>query len=81
MKIIENRIKMVISSVLNTNVTTINEDSNSKNTDGWDSLNQMNIVFSLEEEFGIRFTQDEVFKLDNYKELKTSIISKMEKNH
>lgn len=36
-----------------------------KNTPGWDSLKHIEIMFALEDELGIEFSEDELVKLDS----------------
>ena len=32
---------------------------------GWDSLRHMQIIFGVEEKFGLQFAEDEIFRLDS----------------
>ena len=44
--------------------------STSRATDpGWDSLKHIQIVFSIEERFGVRFTEEEIPQLDSFGKL------------
>ena len=63
----EDRIKEVMASVLNTEVDAIDENASPDNIDGWDSLKQMNLIIALEEEFDVRFTDDQVADMLNFK--------------
>lgn len=47
-------------------------------TDGWDSLAHVNLMFAIEEEFGIRFGQDEMVDLQDVGELKELIARKVD---
>ncbi len=55
---LENEIIQVISSCIGESVS-LNVDSNIKNTENWDSLAQMRIILTLEQKFGITFTDEE----------------------
>jgi acyl carrier protein len=63
----ENRIKNVMSAVFEISIKDINEDSSPDSIDNWDSLNLMNLVVSLEEEFDIEFDDDEIAEMLNFK--------------
>ncbi|MFC1626512.1 acyl carrier protein [Pseudomonadota bacterium] len=60
MKNIESRLYEVISGVLNIDKTQLSMDSGVENIDDWDSLNHMNVIFALEEEFGFEFDDSEL---------------------
>lgn len=47
--------------------------------DGWDSLAHVSIIYAVEEDFRIRFTQDEMVDLANVGELKACIARKLER--
>ena len=40
---------------------------------GWDSFNHINLVINVEEEFEVKFTNDEVAKMQNVGDLKKNI--------
>lgn len=53
------------------------DDLTAAQVPGWDSLNHVNLVIQVEEEFGIRFTNDEVAQLANVGDLKQLVHSKV----
>lgn len=59
----ENRVKKILESVLDTN---IDENTNAKNCDSWDSMNQVDIILELQEEFGIKIPMDKAMSLNSY---------------
>ena len=63
----ENRIRNVMAAVFGISVEDINEESSPDSIDNWDSLNLMNLVVSLEEEFDIEFDDDEIVEMLNFK--------------
>ena len=71
---IENRIKTVISSVLNISKSEINNKTSSDTIKSWDSLKHMNIIVGLEEEFDIEFDADEIGNLLNYELIRIYIL-------
>lgn len=56
----------------------ISEDTSRSNTSDWDSLQHMQIVFALEEKFGIQFDEEEIPSLDSYKAIVDALIGKHE---
>ena len=63
----ENRIKKVIADVLLIEVDQIDDNSSPETIELWDSMNQMNIVVALEEEFDIQIQDDDVIEMLNIK--------------
>ena len=55
----------------------INNKSSPDTLEAWDSLKYMNLIFALEEEFKIQFTDEETLQMLNYLLIKTIIIEKM----
>ena len=62
----EDRIKKVMSDVLNIDVSLINNESSPDNIENWDSLKHMNLIIALEEEFEIEFDDDEIVDSMSY---------------
>lgn len=73
----ENKIKEILSVVFNENIENITEDSSQDTLGGWDSLNHMNLVVMLEEEFEIEFDDDEISELLNFGLIKHIIQQKI----
>ncbi len=61
----KNKVKKIIASVFNLEVDSIKDDASPDNVLNWDSLNHMNLIVSLEEEFKIRFTDEEISEMLN----------------
>lgn len=53
----------IVSNIMKLPLKKINEDSSPENIDTWDSLNQINLVLALEEEFGVRFTDEQIVQI------------------
>ncbi|MBI4964439.1 MAG: acyl carrier protein [Desulfomonile tiedjei] len=65
----QDRIRKVLSEVLDLKPSEINETTSPKTVEEWDSLKHMDIVFALEEEFGIQFLDDEIAEMVSYGEI------------
>lgn len=61
----KDKVKKIIASVFNLEVDSINDDASPDNILNWDSLNHMNLIVSLEEEFKIRFTDEDISEMLN----------------
>ncbi|WP_152058017.1 acyl carrier protein [Aliarcobacter butzleri] len=63
----ENRIKKVLADVLMVDISLITDDTSPDTLEKWDSMNQMNIIVALEEEFEIQISDDDVIEMLNVK--------------
>lgn len=57
------KIFKVISQVMGIPEEEINEGSSPDTIEAWDSLNHMNLVFALEEEYSIKFTDESIMQM------------------
>jgi len=44
---------------------------------GWDSFNHVNLMILIEQEFGVKFTNEEVVKMQNVADLKNVLKGKL----
>lgn len=54
-----------------------NSKSNNRNTKGWDSLNHVKLILSLEKNFKIKFALSEFDQLNSFSNIKKIIKSKI----
>lgn len=66
MDVIEQRIKNVMAVVFDVEPDTINETTSKDSVENWDSINQLNLITSLEEEFDIQIPFDEIGNMLNF---------------
>lgn len=71
----EDRIKDVMAAVFEISVDEIKDDSSPHSIKSWDSIKHMNLVVALEEEFDIRFEDDEIPSLVNFNIIVATVIS------
>jgi acyl carrier protein len=64
---VENKIKNIMSNIFKVNINEINDESSPQNINRWDSLRHISLILALEEEFKIKFSQDEISTMVNYK--------------
>ena len=61
----QDRVFKVISQVMNIPADKIDEHSSPDNIGPWDSLKHMTLILALEEEFGIRFSNEQIVNITN----------------
>lgn len=64
-----NRVRDVLRDVLDDDTLEVRPQTVASDVDGWDSLNHVRIMISVEKAFGIRFSAAESKKLANVGEL------------
>ena len=57
------RVISIVSRVLGVPASSISEDSSPDTIGHWDSLAHMRLMLALEEEFGLRFTDEEIMSM------------------
>jgi len=72
---IQDRVKAVMSIILEVDSNLIHEDAAPGSIETWDSIRHMNLIVALEEEFNFIFDDDEITDLLSFK-LIVSIVSK-----
>ncbi len=73
----EDRIKAVVSAVLNISIDDINNDSSPDTIESWDSLKHMNLIVALEEEFEIIFDEEDFEDMLNFQLISLTIREKI----
>ncbi len=73
MKNIDERIKEVMSAVFEVDVDSINEESSQDTIENWDSIKHLDLIVSLEDEFGVSIPLEEVQNMRNVKIIKLTI--------
>ena len=62
----ETKLKPVIAAVLEIEATDIDETSSMDTIEAWDSIKHMDLILSLEEEFGVVVPDEEAGDLTSY---------------
>ena len=55
---------------------TITDATTAEDVEGWDSAAHISLMFGIEEEFGVRFSDEELTAFDNVGELKAHLKAK-----
>lgn len=72
---IETKVKGIIATILNVDVTEIDDETAIGDLPEWDSLHHIKIISAIENEFGFRFTPDVMMDLEDV----TDIVAATEK--
>ena len=64
------RVEQVFRTVFNDEGLVLRDETTAAEVPGWDSLEHINLMFALEEEFGMQFVGNELAELENIGALK-----------
>lgn len=70
------RLNEVFRDVFDDDDITVTETTTSADIDDWDSLEHINLVAAVEQEFGIKFTMGQVVTMKNVGEMVDIILQK-----
>jgi acyl carrier protein len=59
------RVLRLVSQIMNIPIASLTDASSPDVVEAWDSLKHMNLVLALEEEFGVRFSDDEIMNMSS----------------
>ena len=72
------KINEVFRDVFEDDDITVNDDTTAADIEDWDSLEHINLMNAIEQEFGIKFTMGEIVAMKNVGEMANSIMGKIE---
>ncbi len=67
----------VFQDVFDDETITVNETTTSEDIEDWDSLEHINLIAAVEQEFGMKFTMGQVVTMKNVGEMADIIISRI----
>jgi acyl carrier protein len=70
------RLNRIFQKVFEDSTLVVNETMTARDVDNWDSLNHLELILSVEEEFGIKFSLGELQDMKNVGMLAQSIEAK-----
>jgi acyl carrier protein len=62
-------IREIIADVTQNSIASITEESSHQSVDGWDSLAQINIIVTIEMDFGVSFSPEEIHALNSVQKI------------
>jgi Acyl carrier protein len=71
------KLNAVFRDVFDDDEIIVNEETTSKDIDGWDSLEHINLIMAIEDEFGISFNIGEVTTMKNVGAMADKIMDKI----
>ena len=69
----EHRLKTTIAAVLGIDANALGEDASPETIANWDSVKQVDIILAVEDEFGVRFKDDEITALSSYARIRDTL--------
>lgn len=66
----EDKIKQIMSNIFRIIEDEINEESSTENIENWDSLNHINLIISIEEQFAVSISEDEMVEMTIFNNIK-----------
>ena len=73
-----NKLKQVVSDILEVDIDDINENSSPDNIEKWDSLSHIKLVMAIEVEFNVKLTPDDMTDMLSVKLIKMILAEKLE---
>ena len=72
----DEQIKKVMSAVFGLDQSQIKENASTDSIENWDSLQHINLIMALEEEFDLEFDSDDITKMISFNEIHAVIKNK-----
>ena len=69
----EDKIKEILATILEIDPSEVNNDTNPDSVASWDSLRHMKLVFAIEDEYDVQFSDDQIIQLTNVGNIINSI--------
>jgi acyl carrier protein len=73
----KDKIKNIMSAVFDIDKDIIGDDASTTNLENWDSINHMNLVLAIEEEFNIVFDDEEIVQITSLKSIEDTLAKKV----
>ena len=73
-----NKLKQVVSDILEVDIDDINENSSPDNIEKWDSLSHIKLVMAIEVEFNVKLTPGDMMDMLSVKLIKMILAEKLE---
>lgn len=71
------KINAVFRDIFEDDDITVTDETTADDIDGWDSLEHINLINAIEEEFDIKFNMGQIVSMKNVGEMVDIIISKL----
>ena len=74
---LHNRLEEVFRQVFDNDALALRDEMKAADIEGWDSVAHINLMFGIEQAFGIRFNGNELADMNNIGELKQFVAGKL----
>jgi acyl carrier protein len=71
----EKKLRLVLSGLLGVSSDSISDETSKDTVDAWDSVKHLNIVLTLEEQFGVSFDEQVAFEIESVPQIRTALIN------
>ena len=71
------RLNEVFCDVFDDEDISVNDETTSKDVEGWDSLEHINLVNAVEQEFGVKFDMGQIVSMKNVGEMVNIIMEQL----
>ena len=71
----EKKLRLVLSGLLGVSSETISDETSKDTVDAWDSVKHLNIVLTLEEQFGVSFDEEVALEIASVPQIRTALIN------
>ena len=69
----ENELFKIVSIVMNASINSVNIDTTPDDLEEWDSFNHIQLILALEENYSIKFTDDQIAGIRNVSDIKRTL--------
>lgn len=66
----DGKVENILAEVLQISITMVSDGLSMKDINTWDSLKHMELIVTLEQNFGIEFTFDDIVAMQSLREIK-----------
>jgi acyl carrier protein len=70
------RLKVVIASILDILSDDVRDDTSPETLANWDSVKQIDLMLAVEDEFKVRFNDEEIATLASYASIKEALLAR-----
>ncbi len=73
---VRGRVVQAMMDIMDVERAALNDEVSPDTLEAWDSLSHMNLVLALEEEFGLRFTDEEIMAMLSIPQIVQTLVAK-----
>lgn len=73
---VRGRVVQAMMDIMDVERAALNDEASPDTLEAWDSLSHMNLVLALEEDFGLRFTDEEIMGMLSIPQIVQTLVAK-----